>query len=258
MVKKTKGDSPSRDEGKSNQEVPKVPIFIMGKRYEVPASLTIQKAFEYAGYQLIRGCGCRGGICGACGTVYRFPGSYKIEVGLACQTVVQPNMYLTMIPFFPANRATYDLEKVKPDLESLMKLYPDVMRCVQCNTCTKSCPMDIEVMDYMAAAMRGDIAKVAQLSFDCVMCGLCTARCPAEIAQYHIAILARRLYGKYIASKSEHTEAMVKQIEDEKYQSTLEELMKTDEDQLKKLYNEREIEPEGAEEDWVPKETQYL
>ena len=69
-----------------------VPIFIMGKRYEVPPSLTIQKAMEYAGYQLIRGCGCRGGICGACGTVYRFPGSYKIEVGLACQTIVQPNM----------------------------------------------------------------------------------------------------------------------------------------------------------------------
>ena len=61
-----------------------VPIFIMGKKYDVPASLTIQKAFEYAGYQLVRGCGCRGGICGACGTVYRFPGSYRIEVGLAC------------------------------------------------------------------------------------------------------------------------------------------------------------------------------
>jgi heterodisulfide reductase subunit C len=258
MVKKREGNSPSRDEVKLNQEVPKVPIFIMGKRYEVPASLTIQKAFEYAGYQLIRGCGCRGGICGACATVYRFPGSYKIEVGLACQTVVQPNMYLTMIPFFPANRATYDLEKVRPDLESLVKLYPEVMRCVQCNTCTKSCPMDIEVMDYMAAAMRGDIAKVAQLSFDCIMCGLCTARCPAEIAQYNIAILARRMYGKYIAPRSEHTEAMAKQIEDGKYQSVLEELMKMSEDQLKEIYKQREIEPEGAEEDWIPKETQYL
>ena len=52
-----------------------VPIFIMGKRYMVPSTLTIQKAFEYAGYQLIRGCGCRGGICGACATVYRTPGS---------------------------------------------------------------------------------------------------------------------------------------------------------------------------------------
>ena len=91
----------SNNSAVKNKEVntdDKVPIFIMGKKYEVPASLTIQKALEYAGYQLIRGCGCRGGICGACGTVYRYPDSYRIEVGLACQTVVQPNMYITQIP----------------------------------------------------------------------------------------------------------------------------------------------------------------
>ncbi len=110
----------------------------------------------------------------------------------------------------------------------------------------------------MAAAMRGDLAKVAQLSFDCVMCGLCSSRCPAEIAQYHIAILARRLYGKYILPTSEHTNSMVKQIEEGKYQSMLEDLMKADEDQLKKLYNEREIEPEGAGEDWTPEDIRYL
>ena len=107
-----------------------IPIFIMGKRYEVPHSLTIQKAMEYAGYQLIRGCGCRGGICGACGTVYRFPGSYKIEVGLACQTIVQPNMYLAQIPFFPAAKSVYDMEKIKPTIETLMKLYPELLRCL--------------------------------------------------------------------------------------------------------------------------------
>src|SRR3989337_213642 len=101
------------------QEVKKagwVPIFIVGKGCESPASLTIQKAMEYAGYQLIRGCGCRGGICGACGTVYRFPGSYKIEIGLACQTVVQPNMYLTQIPFFPAVKKAYDIQEIKPTI----------------------------------------------------------------------------------------------------------------------------------------------
>ena len=32
-----------------------VNVFIMGKQYKVPASLTIMKAFEYAGYKLIRG-----------------------------------------------------------------------------------------------------------------------------------------------------------------------------------------------------------
>jgi len=36
-----------------------VNVFVMGKKYEVPASLTIMKALEYAGYKLVRGCGCR-------------------------------------------------------------------------------------------------------------------------------------------------------------------------------------------------------
>jgi len=235
-----------------------VPIFIMGKRYEVPPSLTIQKAMEYAGYQLIRGCGGRGGICGACGTVYRFPGSYKIEVGLACQTVVQPNMYLTQIPFFPATRSSYDMERIKPTVETLMKAYPELLRCLQCNTCTKSCPMEIEVMDYMAAAMRGDVARLAELSFDCVMCGLCTSRCPAEICQYNIAILGRRLYGKYVASKAEHLGSMVQAVEKGKYDQMLRELTDTDEERLKDLYNKREIEPEQGDEDWTPKDKTYL
>ena len=38
-----------------------VHIFLMGKQYEVPSNLTIMGAIEYAGYQLIRGCGCRNG-----------------------------------------------------------------------------------------------------------------------------------------------------------------------------------------------------
>jgi len=235
-----------------------VPIFIMGKRFEVPSSLTVQKALEYAGYQLIRGCGCRGGICGACGTVYRFPGSYKIEVGLACQTMVQPNMYLAQIPFFPATKAVYNIEKVKPTIETLVKTYPELLRCLQCNTCTKSCPMDIEVMDYMAAAMRGDVARLAELSFDCVMCGLCTSRCPAEICQYNVAILGRRLYGKYVALKAEHMASMVKRIKEGHYEKMLDDLMKTDEESLKQLYTARQIEPEQADEDWTPKDKTHL
>ena len=39
-------------------------IYLFGKKYEVPAELTIMNAMEYAGYQLVRGCGCRNGFCG--------------------------------------------------------------------------------------------------------------------------------------------------------------------------------------------------
>lgn len=218
-------------------------IYIMGKKYEVPYGLTIMKALEYAGYRLVRGVGCRGGFCGACGTVYRTEGDYKIKVGLACQAVVEDGMYLTQIPFFPANKSTYDISKAKPTAEEILREYPELYRCVACNTCTKSCPQDLEVMDYVQAALRGDIAKTADLSFDCIMCGLCAARCPAEIVQYNIGLLARRLYAKYIAPKAGHVEKRVKEIEGGEFDEEMNELMKMDESQLKKLYADRVIEP---------------
>ena len=102
-----------------------IPIYIMGKKYDVPESLTIMKAMEYAGYKFIRGCGCRGGICGACGTVYRKPGDYHIRVGLACQTVVEADMYLTQLPFYPANRATFDFESTPGDPEDVFRCEPN-------------------------------------------------------------------------------------------------------------------------------------
>ena len=235
-----------------------VPIFVMGKRYDVPDSLTIQKAMEYAGYQLIRGCGCRGGICGACATIYRFPNDYKLHYGLACQTVVEPNMYITQIPFFPANKAVYDVEELEPTGEVIAKLYPEIFKCMGCNNCTLTCPMDIKVMDYIAAALAGDIEKAATLSFDCVMCGLCSARCPAEEAQYNIAILARRLYGRHILPKAEHLKERVDQIEEGRYEVMLKELMKTNKDNLIELYTKRQMEPDNADEMWEPDEKGYL
>ncbi|RKX68902.1 4Fe-4S ferredoxin [candidate division WOR-3 bacterium] len=220
-----------------------VKISIMGQWHEVPASLTIQKALEYAGYQLVRGCGCRGGFCGACATVYRTEGDYRLKVGLACQTIVEDGMYLTLLPFYPAQRADYDIDKLEPTYETIISIYPEVLRCVGCNTCTKVCPQDIDVMEYIACAKRGDIAKLADLSFDCVMCGLCASKCPAEIAQYNVAILARRLYGKYLAPKAKHLADRVKEIEEGKFDREIEAMMQKSEDELKKLYAAREIEP---------------
>jgi ferredoxin len=225
-----------------------VRIYIMGKEYKVPEGLTIQKALEYAGMRLLRGCGCRGGFCGACGTVYRTEGDYKLKVALACQTVVEDGMYLTQIPFYPANKATYVIEELQPTLDAIVENYPEVMRCVQCNTCRKVCPQDIEVMQYIAAAMRGDIAKLADLSFDCIMCGLCASRCPGELVQYYIGILGRRLYAKYMMAKAQHLATRLEEIEDGKFNKDLSDLMKLPKEELKKLYDSRDIEPEDEAE----------
>jgi len=235
-----------------------IPIFIMGQKYEVPPSLTIQKAMEYAGYQLVRGCGCRGGACGSCATVYRKPDSYRIEVGLSCQTVVEPYMYIAQIPFFPGNKATYDINGLEPSGETVARLYPEIFKCIGCNTCTRSCPMDIDVLDYMSQAIRGNIAKAAEGSFDCVMCGLCAARCPSEEVPYLIAILCRRLHSKYLLPKAEHLDQQVKNIEAGKLEADLRELMQADEEQLKTLYKGREAEPAMADEMWEPKDKSHL
>jgi len=81
-----------------------VNIFLFGKKYEVPSSLTIMTAMEYAGYQLVRGCGCRNGFCGACATIYRIKGERELKTCLACQTQVKDGMYVAGIPFFPTDR----------------------------------------------------------------------------------------------------------------------------------------------------------
>jgi len=220
-----------------------IPIYIMGKRYDVPSTLTIMKAMEWAGYTLIRGVGCRGGFCGACATVYRIKDDPKLYFGLACQTVVKPEMYLGQIPFFPAKRATYDITQLTPEAATLFRLYPELLRCLGCGTCTKACPQELNVKGYMAAAMRGNIALVANMSFDCIMCGLCAARCPAEEPQYNIGILARRLYGRYLSPRSEHLHQRVEEIQAGKFSGTIAELKALNREALVERYKARDIEP---------------
>jgi len=240
-----------------------IPIYIMGREYMVPETLTIMKAVEYAGYAYVRGCGCRGGICGACGTFYRFLGDYRLRAGLACQTVAEPNMVIMQLPFFPSNRPDYDLEEMAKNggnpHEELRRIYPEVFKCVGCGTCTRTCPMDIDVMDYIALMKRGDLKGAALKSFDCVMCGLCASRCPAQITQFMAAMFVRRIYGRLILPRAEHLEKRVKEIKAGKYEKMLSELASMKPEDLKRLYVEREREPDLAEPGkWMPKDTSRL
>lgn len=220
----------------------KVKVYFFGKQYEVPESLTIMKAMEYAGYQLVRGCGCRNGFCGACSTIYRIHGQQELKTCLACQTKVEEGMYVATLPFFPLVKKVYDIEKVSPTEQIMMQLYPEIYSCIGCNACTKSCTQGLNVMQYIAYAQRGEYAKCAEESFDCVMCGVCSSRCPAGISHPQVAVLARRLYGKYIAKTSEHLENRVREINDGECKKLLEEVMNKPVEELKELYNNREIE----------------
>ena len=219
-----------------------VNIFLFGKKYEVPASLTIMTAMEYAGYQLVRGCGCRNGFCGACATIYRIKGQTELKTCLACQTQVEDNMYIATLPFFPLVKKVYDMDKISASESVMMQLYPEIYACIGCNACTKACTQDLNVMQYIAYAQRGDFAKCAEESFDCVMCGVCSSRCPAGISHPQVAELSRRLYGKYMAPETAHLLERVKEIEDGKYVELIETLMNKPIEELKELYNNREIE----------------
>ena len=217
-----------------------ITIFVMGKKHRVPGSLTIMKAMEYTGHQFRRGAGCRGGFCGACATLYRKKGSYKLEGALACQKIVEDGMYIAQIPFSPSEKKTYNLEELKPDAPTILEYYPEVSRCLACNTCTKACPQDIMVMDYVQASLRGDIEQAAKLSFDCLSCGLCAVRCPAEIVPYNVGQLARRLYSKYVVGPTQHVLDKVKEVEEGKYDEEVKELMTMPLDELKVKYNTRD------------------
>ncbi len=218
-----------------------IDIYISDKKYRVPSTLTIMDSMEYAGFQLTRGCGCRSGFCGACATIFRIKGDKELRVALACQTKVEDGMYLTQLPFFPGDKRTYDIGELMPTADTMTQLYPEIYSCIGCNSCTKGCPQDLNVMQYIGYAQRGDLEKCAHESFDCVMCGICASRCPANITHYQVGILARRLTGKYILPETKHLKDRVQEIEEGKFDSALKELMNKSIDELKELYNTRDI-----------------
>jgi heterodisulfide reductase subunit C len=226
-----------------------IDIYIMGRHCQVPEGLTILTAMEYSGYRMIRGCGCRAGFCGACATIYNFKNDPQLRYDLACQKAVEPEMCLVQVPFFPAVKPTYNLEKLKPDGETIKALYPDIVKCFGCNTCTKTCPQELEVMWFMTDALRGDIMEAAIKSFDCLMCGLCAARCPQGLAPYYVALLCRRLYGRYLTPASEHVDKRIEEIESGKFDAAIKKLKKAGVKELRRRYDGRDIEP-ALEQQW--------
>ena len=63
-----------------------------------------------------------------------------------------------------------------------------------------------------------------------------------ELSHPQVAMLARRLNGKYIAPHCEHLDERVQEIRDGKFEALIENLMEKPLDEIKELYNHREIE----------------
>jgi ferredoxin len=116
--------------------------------------------------------------------------------------------------------------------------------------------MEIQVMEYMAMAIQGDIEKVALLSFQCIMCGACAAKCPAEISQPNVALLARRLYGRHILVIPKSVYQRISDIKNGRYVRVLDRLVQMDREELTHVYTLREQEPQD-DRGWSPKKPNF-
>jgi len=147
----------------------------------------------------------------------------------------------------PAAKKKYEIDEIEPDETTILSFYPEIARCVSCNTCTKACPQDINVMMYIQNSLRGNIARAAEISFDCIQCGMCAMRCPADIKHYHVAQLARRLRGKYIDPRSGNLKTRLGEIEAGQYEKEIDELIGKPMDQVKEMYAARKLESDASE-----------
>ncbi len=69
-------------------------------------------------------------------------------------------MYVASIPFFPTEKRIYNIEEIKPNQQIMMELYPEIYSCIGCNACTKACTQELNVMQYIAYAQRGELRNV--------------------------------------------------------------------------------------------------
>ncbi len=213
-----------------------VRIVFMGQAYEVPALSTVLQALEGVGYQFVRGVGCRGGLCGACAFLGHLEGEEQIRPGLACQSIVADGLHISPIPSYPVIRPLHILEGRAPTYETVRGTYPELLRCIGCNTCTRVCPQDIPVMDLLSATFRNDFYRIADKSFDCILCGLCAARCPADITPFNIFLYIRRLTGRHLTSPSKHVAQRLQEIQAGKFEQELDRLMSAGKDEIEQVF----------------------
>ncbi|MBF0181997.1 MAG: 4Fe-4S dicluster domain-containing protein [Magnetococcales bacterium] len=225
-------------------------------RLEVPAGRTILTALEAAGVRLVRGVGCRGGVCGACSVLFRVPSrSHDLSAGLMCQEIVQNGMEILPLPYVPQRKVRHDLELAEDETAAfhVLHLYPEVNNCIMCKECVRVCPMKIDVMGYVGMIKQGDLKAAARESFTCIGCQLCVARCPSSISQPNAALAARRWYGRHMEPKAEHLEKMREKIDSGHYAPIMRRLRLLDAEKFQALYQRREMEPDDAPPGtWLP------
>lgn len=171
-----------------------ITIELEGRKIQVPIGVTVIEALWDTGHDVKRGIGCLSGLCGACTIAYMEDNGRRVKFGLGCQTLVQPNMNVIMMPFFPSRRAIHDQTALTDPGKWLAEFYPELQSCNNCKYCN-ICPEWIVVAKVMQEAMRGDFAAVAKGMRSCIMCGLCASRCPHGISPHFVGMFLQRAWG---------------------------------------------------------------
>jgi Fe-S oxidoreductase len=175
---------------------PTVEVELHGAVHTVPAGVTVLMALWYAGFETVHGAGCLGGACGACTVSWRLPDVMATQTGLACQTVVQEGMAVTLLPIDPPHKPRYRMAELDDPAEALFTIYPETRRCTNCDACTQVCPQDIPVRQTVRHMMNQRFDEVAPAFDECVMCGLCNLVCEVQIAPNLLGIYARKAVGR--------------------------------------------------------------
>jgi len=142
------------------------------------------------GLPVEEGCGCRGGSCGACVTVFEEGKLQLKEWGLACQTS------LSRTSIYPAalcsgQQSHLHTEQVRATDSDIVRLYPELLAASMQHV-YQGLSDGAGGMNYVRSqAMRGDLKRSLSSPWMCVMCGMCAARCPGELAPFNIALLIR-------------------------------------------------------------------
>jgi ferredoxin len=209
-----------------------VTVEIAGKMHQVPAGITLMKALWYSGHDVIRGAGCLGGFCGACGTYYRTKDDPKVKTCLACSFAVEDGMSFSFMPPFPARKATYDLAELQDPKQDLFNLYPEAPLCRNCNACTEACPQTIDVREGVWRAVFGDFKAVSEMFMNCVMCGMCAPVCIADIAPNLVAVYASRAHGVHFTENPQGLGKRINSIEEGQYEADWERVLKMNDEEL--------------------------
>ena len=190
-----------------------VSVEIQGKTYQVPEGISILQAYWSIGEELIHGVGCLGGVCGACTVTFRFGSPPQARTGLACQIPVKEGMSFNLFPIEIQRKGKYQLGGFEHPGSELLRIYPETKRCVSCHACTNACPQEINVMDGVLNAIRGNLEPVSESFYNCVMCGLCAVVCDVGIKPHWVGLYSRRVMGQKNKGRDVRLQKRIQEIE---------------------------------------------